>query len=313
MQSRLLNHFLMAAERRNITAAAAALHITQPAVTRSIHLLEKLVGARLFDRVPNGVVLTRSGEILARRAKLMDLEYRHAVSEIRTLEQGLAGTLRIGAGPLWISSILPRVIAAFHRQFPKVRVRLTGGVINTMLDWLLAGEIDIMCGTLDFRARTEIAKEPLLRIRHAVVVRKSHPLVHAGQVTARDLAAYPWLALADDQIGSGRIGAYFAANGLEPPVVAVATTSLGMMKILQEGNFIAHFAEQLLPDAQSFGLTRIAHEGTFWEAEAGIAYRNTANPNPALASFVSMLKIALPSAQERTNDGQWDPASRLRK
>lgn len=297
MQSRLLQHFLVAAERRNITAAAEALHITQPALTRSIHQLEKLVGSTLFERLPTGVALTRQGEILARRVKLMDLEYRHALAEIRTLQQGLAGTLRIGAGPVWIHTLLPPVVAAFHRQFPKVRVRLTGGVINTLVDSLLAGEIDVMCGTLDFRAQSEIVKEPLLRIRHAVVAREGHPLARKGTTAeAKDLARYPWVVLADDQIGMGRVGAYFAANSLPPPRIAVESISIGMFKILQQGDFLAHVAEQMLPDLQRFALVRIPHEGMFWEAEAGVAYRTTSSPVKSLTSFLSMLKASLPEA-----------------
>jgi DNA-binding transcriptional LysR family regulator len=294
MQSRLLHHFLIVCERRNITAAAEFLHITQPALTRSIHKLEEIVGAKLFERLPTGVALTSQGEILARRAKLMELEYRHALSEIRTLEHGLAGTLRIGAGPVWFSNILPPVVAAFHKQFPKIRLRLTGGVINTLIDGLLAGEIDLMCGTLDFRAQAEIAKEPLLRIRHAVVARKGHPLARQGVVAARELSLYPWLVLADDQIGVGRIGAYFAANALAPPVIAIETNSYATFKVLLQGDFLAHFPEQMLADAQKFGLTRIAHAGTFWDSEAGIAHRVTATPVKALTSFISMLKVALP-------------------
>ena len=293
MQSRLLHHFLVTAERRNITAAAEDLHITQPALTRSIHQLEKVIGAKLFERLPTGVLLTREGEILARRAKLMELEYEHAVAEIRTLEQGLAGTLRIGAGPVWISTILPPVVAAFHKQFPKVRIRLTGGVINTLVDALLAGTIDLMCGTLDFRAQAEIVKEPLLQIRHAVVARKTHPLARRGVVAARDLARYPWLVLADDQIGIGRIGAYFAANGLAPPTIAVESISFAMFNILEEGDFLAHFAEPMLPHAEKFGLVRIPHDGMFWESEAGVAYRTAGHPPKALTRFISLLKSSL--------------------
>jgi DNA-binding transcriptional LysR family regulator len=299
MQSRLLHHFLVVCERRNITAAAEFLNITQPALTRSIHKLEKTIGAKLFERLPTGVALTSQGEILARRAKLMELEYRHALSEIRTLEHGLAGTLRIGAGPVWYSNILPPVIAAFNKQFPRVRMRLTGGVINTLMDGLLGGEIDLMCGTLDFRAQPEIAKEPLLRIRHAVVARKGHPLVGGGVVAARELWLYPWLVLSDDQIGIGRIGAYFAANALAPPAIAIETNSYAMFKVLAHGDFLAHFPEQMLADAHKFGLTRIAHAGTFWDSEAGIAYRATATPVKALTSFISMLKVALPARQRQ--------------
>src|SRR5436190_23395277 len=92
MHSRLLRHFLPVVERRNITAAADDLHISQPALTRSIRQLEKTIGVPLFERLPTGVILTRQGEVLARRAKLMDLEYRHALAEIGALEQGIAGT-----------------------------------------------------------------------------------------------------------------------------------------------------------------------------------------------------------------------------
>src|SRR5215469_9982332 len=111
MHSRLLRHFLGVVEKRNITAAAEALHISQPALTRSIRQLEKTIGVDLFERLPTGVVLTRHGEVLAQRAKLMDLEYKHALAEIKALEQGLSGTLQIGAGPVWITDILPTVVA----------------------------------------------------------------------------------------------------------------------------------------------------------------------------------------------------------
>jgi hypothetical protein len=51
----------------------------------------------------------------------------------------------------------------------------------------------------------------------------------------------------------------------------------------------------MLADAHKFGLTRIAHAGTFWDSEAGIAYRATTTPVKALTSFIAMLKVALPA------------------
>lgn len=293
MQSRLLRHFLAVAERKNITAAAEDLHISQPALTRSIRQLERVVGVALFDRLPTGVALTRQGEILARRAKLMELEYRHALAEIGAMEQGLAGVLRIGAGPVWITTILPPVVAAFCHQFPRVKVRLTSGVIDTLVPALLAGEIDILCSTLDFPTQSELVKEPLLGIRHAVIARASHPLAGRGTVTAADLSRFPWIVLAYDQVGTSRIGSYFVANALEPPTIAIETTSIGMIKILEEGDFLAHFPERMLADAEKFGLVNIPHEGTFWESEAGIAFRRTSRPVRAVESFKAILRASL--------------------
>lgn len=102
----------------------------------------------LFERLPTGVVVTKPGEVLARRVKLMELEYLHAMSEINALEQGLTGTLRIAAGPMWVTVILPDVLSAFHRQFPKVKVRVTEGAIDSIVPALMAGEIDRLCDAL---------------------------------------------------------------------------------------------------------------------------------------------------------------------
>jgi len=293
MQSRLLRHFLAVVERKNITAAADDLHISQPALTRSIRQLEKTIGTVLFERLPTGVALTRHGEVLERRARLMDLEYQHALAEIGAMKQGLAGVLRIGAGPVWITTLLPPVVAAFAKQFPRVKVRLTSGVIDTLVPELLAGEIDAFCSTLDFAAQPEIVKEPLVSIRHAVVARASHPLAGKGVASAEDMSRFAWLVLANDQVGTSRIGSYFVANALAPPLIAVETTALGIIKILLEGDFLAHFPERMLPYAERFGLLGIPHEGTFWESEAGIAYRRTNRPPRPLESFKAILRASI--------------------
>lgn len=295
MQSRLLRHFLAVAEKRNITSASKSLNISQPAITRSVRQLESIIGVSLFDRLPTGVALTRQGEILARRAKLMDLEYRHALAEISALEQGLTGVLRIGAGPVWITMLLPPVIASFFRQYPKVKTRLTGGVINTLVPDLLSGDIDIVCSTLDFPSQPEIIKEPLLSIRHVLVGRATHPLARENAASAEQLSKYPWVVLANDRVGTSRIGSYFVANSVEPPVIAVETVSTGIIKILQQGDFLAHIPERMLKDAEKFGLARIPHDGTFWELQAGIAYRRTSRPIRPVESFKAILRASLSS------------------
>ncbi|WP_436643319.1 LysR family transcriptional regulator [Microbaculum sp. FT89] len=88
MDSRLLRYFLAVYESHGISAAADDLRISQPALTKSIQKLEADVGARLFERRPGGVVPTRYADILARRVRLMDIEYRHAIAEIEAARGG---------------------------------------------------------------------------------------------------------------------------------------------------------------------------------------------------------------------------------
>ncbi|MDX2480979.1 MAG: LysR family transcriptional regulator [Desulfuromusa sp.] len=298
MQSRVLRHFLAVAKHNNVSAAAEALHISQPALTKSIKQLESTIGVQLFERHQKGVLLTREGKALARRARLMEVEYQHALAEISAIQQGIAGTLRIAAGPVWLTTILPPVIIKFNHQYPGVKIELEIGVISTIVPALLEGDIDLACCTLDFPSHPEIVKESLVQIKHSVIASSSHPLFQKVIVTAKDLAAYSWVVLARDNVGENRVRSYFAANGLEPPVLAVKTHSISMMKIIQASNFLAHIPARMLPDAAKFDLVPIPHVGTFWESSAGIASPSTSYPKHMVESFKVILREHLLDDEE---------------
>lgn len=291
MHSRLLHHFLAVVENKGISAAAAELHITQPALTKSVRQLEDILGVELFERLPTGVVPTRFGEILARRARLMDLEYRHAVAEIQAIKGGTGGTINVGAGPVWTVRILPPIIAAFRRQQPKVRVALRSGVIDTLVPALLGGELDIICASLDFPAHPEFVKEQLIDLKHVLIARAEHPLVDRKDIEARKLLDFPWLALTNDYVGTSRVGSFFAANELQPPRVAVETNSISAaLNLLKEDDFILNIPTIMLPHAEAFGLRKLTLRGTLWDGPAGIAYRATKSPAPAISAFCALAR-----------------------
>jgi DNA-binding transcriptional LysR family regulator len=291
MHSRLLRHFLAVADHKGMSAAAAELNISQPALTKSIRQLEEILGVELFERLPTGVVPTRFGEILARRARLMDLEYRHAVAEIQAIKGGAGGTIKIGAGPVWSVRVLPPIIAAFLRQQPKVKVTLRTGVIDTLVPALLAGELDIICASLDFPSHPEIVKEHLVEFRHVLIARAEHPLVDREDVAPAELLDHPWIALVNDYVGASRVNSFFAANELPPPHVAVETTSMSsIINLLKEDDFIVNIPMLMLPYLESVGLRRLAVRGTLWDSQAGMAYRATRSPVPAVNAFCALLR-----------------------
>jgi DNA-binding transcriptional LysR family regulator len=291
--SRLLYYFFEVAKAGTLSAAAKTIGITQPAVTRSLKQLEDILGVTLFDRGPTGVVLTPEGQILARRVKLMTLEYKHALAELANQNNGVSGRLRIGAGPVWLLSILPPVINEFHKQFPNVRVSVIGPGFDAGIQQLLDGDLDMICGGLDFPDHADIVKEPLLSMRHTVFGRTGHPLASIKKVSAEELNKYPWIVLAYDRASRSTIGAYFAANNLEPPNVAVETSYLGAITIARSTDYLSTFAENSQSEMEVFGLTKISHEGTFWEFEGGIASRRSSPPSPAFQGFRAILKSSI--------------------
>jgi DNA-binding transcriptional LysR family regulator len=299
MHSRLLRHFLAVVDHKGMSAAAAELHISQPALTKSIHQLEEILGVDLFERLPTGVVPTRFGEILARRARLMDLEYRHAVAEIQAIKGGTGGIVNVGAGPVWAVRILPPIIADFRRQQPKVKIRLRTGVIDTLVPALLGGELDVICASLDFPAHPEFIKEQLVDLQHVLIARTEHPLAGRREISAKQLLDYPWIALINDYVGSSRVNSFFAANGQQSPRIGVEVNSISSaLNLLREDDFMFNIPTMMLPYAELFGVRKLAVRGTLWDAPAGIAYRATNSPTPAVSAFCALVRAQFAGARQ---------------
>jgi DNA-binding transcriptional LysR family regulator len=299
MHSRLLRHFLAVVDHKGMSAAAAELHISQPALTKSIHQLEEILGVDLFERLPTGVAPTRFGEILARRARLMDLEYRHAVAEIQAIKGGTGGIVNVGAGPVWAVRILPPIVADFRRQQPKVKIRLRTGVIDTLVPALLGGELDVICASLDFPAHPEFIKEQLVDLQHVLIARAEHPLAGRREISAKQLLDYPWIALINDYVGSSRVNSFFAANGQQPPRIGVEVNSISSaLNLLREDDFIFNIPTMMLPHAELFGMCKLAARGTLWDAPAGIAYRATNSPAPAVSAFCALVRAQFAGARQ---------------
>lgn len=293
MFSRLLQGFLAVAQQGSITRAAEHLSVSQPALTKSMQKLELEIGAPLFHRTPKGVQLTKSGEILLHHTSVMENEYRHAISRIRE-QSGLAGReLRVGAGPIWLVSILPPVVAQFQESYPDVRISLVGGVIDTLVPALVSGDLDLICVSLDFPERSELRQIPLFEVNHVVVADPAHVLVGRKGVTAEDLSQQRWVTLKSDYVGTQRISAFFASSGQRPPSISLETTSIhSLLETLRNGNYVAHIPEQMLELAQAKGLRQIDLESTLWQTRAGLAVRSTKAPARILKSFMDILTEA---------------------
>jgi DNA-binding transcriptional LysR family regulator len=274
MQSRLLRHFLAVSNHLNITTAADAIAITQPALTKSIQLLEAELGVPLFDRLPNGVVPTRYGEALAKHATMIFLEYDHALAEIEAMKGGAAGSIRIGAGPIWLTHFLPPAIAVFRAAHPSVKLSLEGTVISTAIPALLRGDIEIFCGSLDFPDHPDLIKREMDEIEHVVMASRRHPLVTSTEAKPAQLLQYPWAMLASDDVGRRQLSAYFANHGLLAPKAMLESTSIiGILQNVLQGDFLACLARPLLDSPSGEGLAEVPGPGPIWRYQAGMAIR----------------------------------------
>ena len=120
VEFRTLKYFLTVAREENITRAAALLHLTQPTLSRQLMQLEEELGVKLFRRSQHHIVLTEAGMLLRRRAQeIVELAEKTA-RELRPAEE-ITGRISIGSGDLRSMTYLAKLLAAFHRQHPRVQ------------------------------------------------------------------------------------------------------------------------------------------------------------------------------------------------
>jgi len=192
VESKKLKHFITLAKLGNFNEAAEVLHITQPALTRSIQSLETSLDVALFDRSQRAIKLTDAGSYLLNHAQavMLDLENLSAAADrLRSLK---AGKLVIGTGPLPADHIGAKACARFLSDYPDIHVRLVVDEPHNMVPKMINNEIDLMISDpraiLDF---TDLIIDPLPAVPAVTVARMGHPLSHKQHLTFDNIRAYP--------------------------------------------------------------------------------------------------------------------------
>lgn len=135
--------FLAVAESLNFSKAAKELFISQPAVTKHIKELESKLNIALFKRIGNKVFLTRAGKMTYAYLVKINQQYEQLEFELGRMNDTFKGTLRIGASSTISQYLIPKVIAAFHKRYPKIELFLFNGNSFEMEQLLFENKIEI--------------------------------------------------------------------------------------------------------------------------------------------------------------------------
>ena len=222
-----LNHMrevVAIAEQGSIRAAARALHISQPALTRSLGELERELGASLFERRSRGVVATPLGQLFVRRAMAIVHEVRRARDEVEQF--GGAGTGRVVAG-LSIAThmaLLPGAMRPFTKRYPDAKLHIIEGFYPTLEPGLRDGSMDFYLGVDAGPGVTpELSREVISHNRRTVLCRAGHPLAKAGALS--ELVGAAWATNSITLSDEDELGIVFKQHGLPPPRVSVRSQS----------------------------------------------------------------------------------------
>src|SRR3954451_409682 len=187
---RHLEAFAAVAKLGSFTKAARSLHVSQPAFTVQIKQLEDELGVRLLDRNTRSVHLTRIGKELAPVVERLLREIESVAVDTQALLSKSIGSVTIAALPSVSATLLPPVIARFHRQYSGIVFRLREAVEQRILMLAKNEEVDFGIGCVD-EADSEIQFEPLFTDSMSVVCAADSKLGRKKPVELKDLVSHP--------------------------------------------------------------------------------------------------------------------------
>lgn len=187
-----LRHALALDQHRNYQRAAEALHITQPALTRSIQSLERLVGSKLFDRGPRDVEPTELGALLLQHARALDLADRDLQRELAMAKGLESGNLNVGIGPYAAAAVVGPPMGRLVEKHPGLRTHLVLAPWEELPARVRSREVDLIVA--DTRSLEEQQDMESIRLQDHpafLVCRRGHPLAELVSPAWKDVFQYP--------------------------------------------------------------------------------------------------------------------------
>lgn len=289
---RLLD-LLAIASHGSFTAAADALHTSQPALSQSIATLEHGVGARLLERDRQGARLTEDGEALVFYARSLESVMARAKAEMQLRQQGIEGTLAIGISPVTAVGLVPAALAQLLEQTPNIAVTITEGLDDNNIAKLRERELDLVVSRHGRgSAHRDIAEEPLMQADWCVILRHDHPLAGKKQLHLQELAGYSWVLPSAGSSFRLQMEAVFLNAGMSLPARSVSTNSvLAIKAIVMNTECVTLMAPSLVEvECVAGRLRSVALADLGDQRPVGLMWRRDEELSPVALRFADILR-----------------------
>ncbi|MBA2961032.1 MULTISPECIES: LysR family transcriptional regulator [Ramlibacter] len=192
MNTRQLRHFLAVMDLGSLSAAAQQVHLSLPALSRSLRALEDSLGIPLFDREGRGLAPTPYAQLYAQRARRIVFDEKEAAREVRLMQAGELGPLAFGMGSSLAHGLLAPMVLQLLATAPNLRLRTMVQSSDVLLEALAREQIDFFVGDVRVAEQdADMAVEPLHQCSFGWFVRTGHPLAGRRRLRIADLLAYP--------------------------------------------------------------------------------------------------------------------------
>lgn len=285
------------AELKLVARVSESLNVTQPAVSKQITELERIVGVPVVTRDKNRLHLTTIGIRLADHAKQVLNQLDRAAFDLEAMASGISGSVSIGAVSSVAPTLLPGAITLFKNNTPTASISVTEGHFVGLFPELEAGTLDLLIARIwQPREKKGIIQKTLYSEPLAVVTGRNNPLARHTNLVWSDVVTYPWIMPPSNSVARRAVDALFAENALTPPGNTISSLSLTLnLEILNAMPAIGLLPKSLAQTYASRGeivTLRLDTQGVlsetrcFWRADQTVA-------NTALALFLKCLDQAI--------------------
>jgi DNA-binding transcriptional LysR family regulator len=248
-----LSILLTAVEAGSMSKAADQLRVSQPAVSKTIALIEREVGAKLVARSSRGIEPTEHGRALLTRSRAALNELKQAVEDMEVLSDPKAGELRIAANEVALSGVVGTVINRLHARYPGIVFEIVPAYTRAaQIHELEQGNVEVMVGQLAQSATDRhLQASVLFQDQLVVVAGRSNPWTQRSKIELAELLDEPWAFSPLGSFSGQSMEQAFRASGLGLPRIMVVASSMQLLRrLVMENEFLALFPASVVRSAR---------------------------------------------------------------
>ena len=260
MDLKRLRSFVAVAELGSVSAAAAKLCITQPALSRQLQELQEELGLRLFDRVGRRLRLSAQGTEFLAPCRDLVRGADALMERARALQDGESGVFRVGATPHAIANLLPGFLGRFAAAYPRVRVEAVEGGSFDQLRMLKGGELHAI---LSMRMPAEMAIACQVLVAAHIVAAFNPACFHlkGGAIDVKALHQAPVLVLKGSYGTRREFDAACRLEAISPVVAHESTAPETLLALARIGQGIAILPTTARMDANQLSIRPLMLRG----------------------------------------------------
>lgn len=278
-------------EQGGFRAAALALNISQPALSRRIGKLEDALNVKLFERTTRRVALTLVGrEFFAKAVEILN-GVETSLHNISDISHTHFGQITVACVPSIAHNFLAPILQRFNAQFPLIRIRIVDEGAHEVLNNLARGDSDFGINFLGAREQG-IDFEPILQESFVMACLPDHPLARRRAVNWQDIGKYPYMTVAKSSGNRMMLDMAMAPSEKQPASFIEVRHVSTLLEMVKAGLGIAVVPQLAMPSDRSSVLRAIPLKEPAITRTLGIIRRSGRVFSPGAQNLYEMLKKA---------------------